>query len=164
MDQTTQPKARVNRRQFVAWSWLVAALGLVGQSGWALLRFLGSAARSAGFGGKIVAGQAAEFAPGTVEHIESGHFYISHLEGVGLLALWHRCTHLGCTVPWREDEGQFHCPCHSSLFDRAGVVKGGPAPRPLDLFAIEIVDGEIVVDTSHPIERRAFDSSQATNV
>jgi Rieske Fe-S protein len=94
----------------------------------------------------------------------AGQFYISHVEGEGLLALWHRCTHLGCTVPWQEEEGQFNCPCHSSFFNRAGEVTGGPAPRPLDLFPIEIVDGEVVVETGSPIARERFDSSQATKV
>jgi Rieske Fe-S protein len=44
------------------------------------------------------------------------------------------------------------------------VVTRGPAPRPLDVFPIEIVDGEVVVDTGNPIERQAFDPSQATEV
>jgi cytochrome b6-f complex iron-sulfur subunit len=78
--------------------------------------------------------------------------------------MWHRCTHLGCTVPWREDEGQFHCPCHSSLFNTKGEVVGGPAPRPLDLFPIEIVDRHVIVDTGNPIARAQFDPSQATQV
>lgn len=164
MTESSRPQPPLNRRQFMAWTWLVAAAGLVGQAGWALLRFLKPQQQAEGFGGKVVAGQVEEFSPGSVAHIQRGNFFISHLEGVGLLALWHRCTHLGCTVPWREDEGQFHCPCHSSLFDRAGVVTGGPAPRPLDLFPIEIVDEEVVVDTGNPIERQAFDPSQATEV
>jgi cytochrome b6-f complex iron-sulfur subunit len=80
-----------------------------------------------------------------------------------MLALWQRCTHLGCSVPWREDEGQFHCPCHSSLYNRVGEVLGGPAPRPLDIFPIEIVDGQLSVDTGKPISRDKYDPSQATH-
>ncbi len=129
-----------------------------------MLRFLQPRAKSGGFGSRVVAGRVGEFAPGSVQHVQSGQFFISHVEGSGLLALWHRCTHLGCTVPWREDEGQFHCPCHSSLFNRAGEVTGGPAPRPLDLFPIEIVEDDVIVDTSRPIERQAYDPSQATKV
>jgi len=77
-----------------------------------------------------------------------------------VLAMWQRCTHLGCTVPWRQDEGQFHCPCHSSLFNRQGEVIGGPAPRPLDIFPVSLKDGDLMVDTSRPIERQGFDTSQ----
>ena len=101
-----------------------------------------------------------EFQPGTVNHVQKGRFYIARLEDGGLMALWHRCTHLGCTIPWREDEGIYLCPCHSSAFNTVGEVISGPAPRPMDLFPIEIVDGEVVVDTGQAIERQAFDASQ----
>ena len=77
-----------------------------------------------------------------------------------MLALWHRCTHLGCTVPWNENEGQFHCPCHNSIFTPNGEVVSGPAPSPLDLFPIEIVNGEVIVDTGTPIQRSGFDPTQ----
>ncbi len=106
----------------------------------------------------------AEFKPGTVSHIQKGRFYLSHIEGSGMIAIWHRCTHLGCTVPWRQAENIFHCPCHSSIFNSTGEVISGPAPRPLDIFPIEIIDDEIYVDTGVPVARDRFDPSQATQV
>jgi cytochrome b6-f complex iron-sulfur subunit len=112
----------------------------------------------------VIAGRVDEFQPGTVSHVQKGRFYISRLEDGGFLALWHRCTHLGCTVPWRDGEDRFLCPCHSSIFTPVGEVISGPAPRPLDLFPLEIVDGDIVVDTGRPIQRDRFDPSQATYV
>lgn len=73
----------------------------------------------------------------------------------GLLALWQKCPHLGCTVPWRSDftfrgrTGWFRCPCHGSTYTReGGVLVFGPAPRPLDRFEIDPQDdGSIVVKT-----------------
>ena len=158
----SQPKPALSRRQFLGLAWATSLAGLFGQAGLAFFNFFKPRVDAEGFGAKIVAGRVDEFKPGTVSHVSKGRFYISRLEDGGVLALWHRCTHLGCTVPWREDEGIFHCPCHSSLFNTVGEVLGGPAPRPLDLFPIEIVDGEIVVDTSRPVERSGFDPSQAT--
>ncbi len=128
----------------------------------ALLQFFRPRIEPGSFGSKVVAGQVAEFPPNTVSHIQKGRFYISTLEDGGMLALWHRCTHLGCTVPWRDDEGLFNCPCHSSIFNTEGEVLSGPAPRPLDLFPIEIVGNQVVVDTGDPIQRDSFDPSQAT--
>ncbi len=52
-----------------------------------------------------------------------------------LLVLNSRCTHLGCTVNWREEAGAFICPCHDAKFSRDGQVLSGPPPRPLDRYA-----------------------------
>ncbi len=161
---TSNPKVQkeVTRRKFLGWAMGASLVVLFGQAGVALLQFFKPRPEAGAFGGKVIAGQVNEFQPGTVSHIAKGRFYISRLEDGGMLALWQRCTHLGCTVPWRDDEGQFHCPCHSSLFNTKGEVIGGPAPRPLDIFPIEIVNELVVVDTSNPIAREKYDPSQAT--
>jgi cytochrome b6-f complex iron-sulfur subunit len=95
--------------------------------------------------------------------VTAGRFYISHLDG-GLLAIYQKCTHLGCAVPWVQAENQFHCPCHGSLYNPAGEVTGGPAPRPLEIFPVTVRNGEVWVDTSRPLERTRFDPSQLTGV
>jgi cytochrome b6-f complex iron-sulfur subunit len=154
----------MGRREFLGVLWGVSLVGLFGQAGAALLQYFKPRVVPGGFGGKVIAGQPKEFKPGTVSLVQQGHFYISRLEDGGVLALWQRCTHLGCTVPWRSDEKQFHCPCHSSLFNTKGEVIGGPAPRPLDIFPIEVVDGNMVVDTGHPITRDKYDPSQAAHI
>lgn len=38
-----------------------------------------------------------------------------------------KCTHLGCTVRWDNEEQLLRCPCHGSRFDDAGKVSKGPA-------------------------------------
>jgi len=157
-------KRDVNRRELLGIAWGVSLLGLFGQAGVALFRFFQPRIEPNAFGARVIAGRVDEFQPGTVSHVQKGRFYISRLEDGGFLALWHRCTHLGCTVPWRDGEDRFLCPCHSSIFTQVGEVISGPAPRPLDLFPLEIVDGDIVVDTGRPIQRDRFDPSQATYV
>ncbi len=152
----------IKRRDFLSFAWVITSLGVFGQAGAAIYKFLKPRILPGSFGTKVTAGQVDEFVPGTISHVQEGRFYISRLDDGGFLALWHRCTHLGCTVPWQEGEGQFHCPCHSSIFTPLGEVLSGPAPRPMDLFPIEIVDGSIIVDTSKPIERGKFDVSQVT--
>ena len=160
MAMKTQKRDFLSRREFLGWAWGASLVGLFGQTGAALLNFFEPRAGPGSFGGEVVAGALEEFQPGTVSYVRQGRFYISRLEDGGVLAMWQRCTHLGCTVPWREDEGQFHCPCHSSLFNRQGEVTGGPAPRPLDIFPVGLKDGDLVVDTSRIIERQQFDALQ----
>ena len=65
----------------------------------------------------------------------------------GLVALYQKCVHLGCRVPWCQSSQWFECPCHGSKYNRVGEKKGGPAPRGLDHFAVSIDGGQIVVDT-----------------
>lgn len=105
-----------------------------------------------GFGSRIVAGKVSDFPPMSVTKIRSGKFYISVLEN-SFIALYWRCVHLGCTVPWVPGEGHFHCPCHGSIYDRMGQNLAGPAPRPLD-YMTSVIDGDkIVVDTGQIHER-----------
>jgi menaquinol-cytochrome c reductase iron-sulfur subunit len=61
----------------------------------------------------------------------------------GVTAFAPQCTHLGCAYHWDTKAGNFLCPCHSSRFSIDGAVIGGPAPRPLDQFAVKI-DGQRV--------------------
>jgi cytochrome b6-f complex iron-sulfur subunit len=59
------------------------------------------------------------------------------------------CTHLGCTPSWLEAEQKFKCPCHGSGFYKDGINFEGPAPRPLERYAIRIADdGQLEVDKS----------------
>jgi len=164
MAENQDGKSRVSRREFLTWAWAASLVGLFGQASGALLKFFKPRIEPGAFGTKVIAGQVDEFAPGTVNHIQQGRFFISRLEDGSFLALWHRCTHLGCTIPWREEEGRFNCPCHSSIFNTVGEVVSGPAPRPMDLFPIQIEEGQLIVDTSSPIQRDRFDPSQSTPV
>jgi isorenieratene synthase len=45
------------------------------------------------------------------------------------------CTHQGCTVQ-KQNDGQFHCPCHGAVFDTEGRVVSGPAQRDLPRFKV----------------------------
>ncbi len=149
----------ISRRRFFLYAWAVSVLAVMGEAAGMFLNFIRPRMQEGVFGGKFKAGKLEEFPVGSVTYIKEGQFYISHLEG-GFLALYRKCPHLGCVVPWVESEGQFNCPCHAALFNKKGEVLAGPSPRPLDLFPLEIVEGEIVVDTSTPILRKQFEESQ----
>jgi cytochrome b6-f complex iron-sulfur subunit len=70
-----------------------------------------------------------------------------------IYALSTTCTHLGCTPQWLEREQKFKCPCHGSGFYITGVNFEGPAPRPLERWAISVGDdGQLVVDKSRKFQ------------
>jgi cytochrome b6-f complex iron-sulfur subunit len=64
------------------------------------------------------------------------------------------CTHLGCTPNWLEAEQKFKCPCHGSGFYKDGINFEGPAPRPLERYAISLAeDGQLLVDKSRQFQQ-----------
>jgi cytochrome b6-f complex iron-sulfur subunit len=71
----------------------------------------------------------------------------------GIMALYQKCVHLGCRVPFCQSSQWFECPCHGSKYNEAGEYQLGPAPRGMDRFKIEIAsDGTVSIDTSVPIQ------------
>ena len=101
------------------------------------------------FGGEITIGS--ESVPevgGEPFRYSQGQFYVINTDN-GVLALWWKCPHLGCTVPYISGENQFICPCHGSVYDYNGARISGPAPRGMDIMPLTVQDdGAIVVDTN----------------
>ena len=158
--KTTPINNDISRKDFLNIIW--AGLGGVAllEFGGIFLAYLQPRLVEGEFGSIITAGAIDDFPPGSVTHITNGRFYLARLDDGGFIALYHRCTHLGCTVPWNQVENQFICPCHNSKFDTRGTVLNPPAPRPLDLFSVAFVEGQVVVDTGNPISRQGFDPAQ----
>lgn len=55
------------------------------------------------------------------------------------------CTHLSCTVQYRNDVKQVWCACHNGMYDLAGRNISGPPPRPLEAYEVHVRGEEIVV-------------------
>ena len=153
-------KGKVSRRDYLKLSWAALAGLATVEIGLLSLAYMQPRLAEGEFGGQIVAGKVDDFPPGSVSHISNGRFYLVRLADGGFLALYQRCTHLGCNVPWDQAQGAFICPCHNSQFTTQGELVNPPAPRPLDLFQITIQDDQVIVDTSQPLQRQGFDPSQ----
>jgi cytochrome b6-f complex iron-sulfur subunit len=101
---------------------------------------------------RFMVGMPEKFPPGQVEERFKAQFgvWIVNAEYNGqqqIFALKSVCTHLGCTPNWLEAEQKFKCPCHGSGFYKDGINFEGPAPRPLERYAISIAaSGEVEVD------------------
>lgn len=73
--------------------------------------------------------------------------FVKDSDGSYWLALYQRCVHLGCTVPFRNDCISFKCPCHGSHYNVDGEYLDGPAPRSLDRFQMSFSGGDVIVST-----------------
>lgn len=105
---------------------------------------------------KMALGRPQDFLPGQMKLIESAQVFVFY-DNAGLQAVSAVCTHLGCSYkPFRPENADdygcpvyAHCPCHGSVFCRNGKNVGGPAPRPLPFYKLELSpDGRILVDKS----------------
>lgn len=55
------------------------------------------------------------------------------------------CTHLNCTVQYRDEMQHIWCACHNGHYDLNGKNVAGPPPRPLEQYTVNIRGDEIVV-------------------
>jgi cytochrome b6-f complex iron-sulfur subunit len=126
---------------------------------------------SGGFGSKINAGNLDDILATIRDtrepfYVPEGRFYISAypadavpkaeaayspavLPGMeaGVVAIYQKCVHLGCRVPFCATSQWFECGCHGSQYNRVGEKKAGPAPRGLDRFAMTVSGDIFTVDT-----------------
>ena len=144
----------VARRKLLRWFGWTTLLVLLAEMAAGFLPFFWPR-RTGSFGGRVAAGSVNDYKVGEVKKVVEGKFFISRVPE-GFLALWQKCPHLGCSVPWQENQqsedrvaatGRFNCPCHGSIYDRYGQIITGPAPRPMDMFPITIQDGRLFVET-----------------
>lgn len=56
-----------------------------------------------------------------------------------------RCTHLDCTVQYRDDLSHIWCACHNGHYDLLGRNISGPPPAPLETFEVRTRGEQVVV-------------------
>ncbi len=165
------------RRQFLNRGALAGTLLGVGAFGASVLAFMtpGKASGS-GFGGVVNIGTLAEiddiidnkkqpfynaaaktyvvkFPKADIAKAKALGSYKPIIGGIedGYVALFQKCVHLGCRVPFCDTSQWFECPCHGSKYNRVGEKQGGPAPRGLDRFVLTISGDTMSVDTGNVI-------------
>ena len=55
------------------------------------------------------------------------------------------CTHLNCTVQYRQDLTEIWCACHNGRYNLLGKNVAGPPPRPLEAYTVNVRGDQIVV-------------------
>ncbi len=169
VEELSPQEAGVNRRQFFTRALGITFGAFLGLNGISYLAFLWPRL-SGGFGSDIDVGAVADIQAEVIlndgsilpKFVPEARAYIipfaesdisrSQFDGMpvvvgGLSALFQRCVHLGCRVPWCETSQGFECPCHGSKYNFAGEYEAGPAPRNLDRFEVFEENGRFIVKT-----------------
>ena len=137
-----------SRRKFLNWLLGTSVGGLLLAMGFPVSRYLipPEAAESAATTVRL------PFAPGDVPPNTAKIFKFGSSAGIlvrtpagELRAFEATCTHLACTVQYREDIGHIWCACHNGHFDLNGINISGPPPRPLEQFVVNELADQIVV-------------------
>lgn len=177
----------ITRRQILNRGIVLASIAGLAAFGGACLAFLWPRL-SGGFGSVVTAGNLNEIKAQIAQTREpyynpSGRFYLMTYEtnmdpaegnklypGIfesfkenGVMAIYQKCAHLGCRVPWCKTSQWFECPCHGSKYNAAGEWTAGPAPRGLWHFPIKVSGGIISVDTGEQVEGPPLGTSTPVN-
>lgn len=160
MDPKSQvDKNPISRRKLMAYAWIGAAAIVLAELIGGTFAFLWPRRRGPKVETVFIAGKVADFKAGEIVPFRKEKTFILRTEG-GFLAISAICPHLHCIVNWNEIIKKFECPCHGAKFSQNGEVLEGPPPRPLDLYKLQIVAGNLVIDRASPVERTKFDPSQ----
>jgi cytochrome b6-f complex iron-sulfur subunit len=162
----------VSRRQFFNRTAVMLMATSIGAFGASVVGFLWKGAEG-GFGSKISVGRVDDVISGI--RANNGFLYLAEARAwvteypkgslnkakavygaqapvyagmeAGVVALYQKCPHLGCRVPECSSSQWFECQCHGSQYNRVGEVRGGPAPRGMDRFAVSVSNGSLTIDT-----------------
>ncbi len=152
-------KKPISRRRLMAYAWMGAAAIVMGELIFGTFAFLWPRRKGSKVETVFIAGKVTDFKVGEIIPFRKERTFILRTEG-GFLAISAICPHLHCIVNWNEMLKKFECPCHGAKFNLNGEVLEGPPPRPLDLYKLQLVAGNVVVDRAGPIERSKFEPSQ----
>jgi nitrite reductase/ring-hydroxylating ferredoxin subunit len=63
-------------------------------------------------------------------NLNEDRLHVTEVDGAPF-ALALTCSHKRCTVRWKAELSEFHCPCHRGVYDQTGKKVSGPPPSDL---------------------------------
>jgi Rieske Fe-S protein len=147
IDHRGQLSAPVPRRRFIevllGSGFLATAAAFI----YPVLRYLVPPKTSAFGSDAVVAGKVGELKPnsGTIFRFGNRPGLLICTSDGGYRAMSATCTHLSCTVQYRDDLREVWCACHNGKYNLDGRNISGPPPRPLEAFDVQVRGDEIFV-------------------
>ena len=136
-----------NRRTFVDWLLGIGVMGSLVSFLYPVLRFVIPPPVAEAIELNVVAATLGEIPPNSGKIFKFGRrpALLINTPAGELRAFDGICTHLNCTVQYRQDFGQVWCACHNGFYDLTGKNIAGPPPRPLPRLEVQVRGEEIVV-------------------
>jgi Rieske Fe-S protein len=146
--EATDTTGRVTRKRFVDWLLGTSAGGFLAAVLYPVVRYIIPPEVAESAVSSVQLAFTADEVPsntGRIFKFGSRPGLILKTPGGELRAFSARCTHLDCTVQYREDLAHIWCACHNGHFDLNGKNIAGPPPEPLQAFDVNVRGGQIVV-------------------
>lgn len=143
----TQDNRETSRRSVVNWFLGAAAGGVLASVAYPVLRFVIPPEVPEAPTNRVLAAKLSELPlnSGKIFRFGSKPGILIRTHGGEVRAFSARCTHLNCTVQYRDDMHLIWCACHNGRYDLNGVNVAGPPPRPLTPFKVDVQDDEVWV-------------------
>ena len=135
------------RRGFIKWILGGGVAASVGAFLYPVLRFVDPPAVPEAVVNEVAAGKVQDFKvnSGKIVKFGSRPVLLIRTGETGWKAFSAVCTHLNCTVQYKEDACAIWCACHNGMYDLNGNVVSGPPPKPLDEYVVRLRGEEVFV-------------------
>jgi cytochrome b6-f complex iron-sulfur subunit len=112
-----------------------------------VIRFMNPPAQPEASVNEVVGGRVQDFRPnsGRIVKFGSRPVLLVRLNETEWRAFTAVCTHLNCTVQYKNATRQIWCACHNGFYDLNGNVVSGPPPRPLEQYLARVRGEEVVI-------------------
>jgi cytochrome b6-f complex iron-sulfur subunit len=136
-----------SRRTMLSWLLSGGAFASMLSFLYPVVRFLNPPAVTETAVNEVAAGKVQDLKPNSGKIVRFGNkpallVRVSDAEWKAFSAV---CTHLNCTVQYRDSTRQIWCACHNGTYDMNGRVVSGPPPNPLEEYAVNLRGDEVVI-------------------
>ena len=135
------------RRRMLSWLLGGGAFASIASFLYPVLRFLNPPLITEAAVNEVSAGKIQDLKPNSGKIVRFGNkpallVRISDTEFKAFSAV---CTHLNCTVQYRDTTQQIWCACHNGTYDLNGRVVSGPPPNPLEAYVVNLRGDEVII-------------------
>lgn len=147
MEESKNGQGQTKRRDFLKFLLTGGLIGFAASVFYPLFSYLKPPKQTEVEVTSVLAGKITDFENDSGKIIKFGSkpVILIRLKDGSFRAFSATCTHLACTVQYRNDMGLIWCACHNGKYNLNGINISGPPPRPLTPFNVIQKGKEIYV-------------------